>query len=77
MRRIEIFQYLSLVRYRGLTSIFKRFNDLDISVILEHMGDIYRQLDESEQALILYEKALEKDANNKLIKNKINQLYGR
>ena len=35
MRRIEIFQYLSLVRYRGLTSIFKRFNDLDISVILD------------------------------------------
>ena len=49
----------------------------DNSVILEHMGDIYRQLNKLEQALILYEKALQKDANNKLIKNKINQLYGR
>ena len=36
MRRIEIFQYLSLVRYRGLTSIFKRFNDLGCYRGLRH-----------------------------------------
>ena len=35
MKQIELFQYLSLVRYRGLTSIFKKFDKLNISLILD------------------------------------------
>ena len=35
MEKVEIFQYLSLARYKGLTAIFKKFNDLDISLILD------------------------------------------
>ena len=40
------------------------------------MGDIYHKLDASNQALLLYEKANLKDKNNKILKDKINQING-
>jgi predicted negative regulator of RcsB-dependent stress response len=49
----------------------------DNPVILEHMGDIYHKLDASDQALLIYEKALLKDTDNKTIQDKINQINGR
>ena len=52
-------------------------NNKDNPVILEHMGDIYHKLDVSDQALLLYEKALLQDTGNKTIQNKINQINGR
>ena len=41
------------------------------------MGDIYHKLDASDQALLLYKKALLKDTDNKTIQDKINQINGR
>ena len=41
------------------------------------MGDIYRKLDKSKLALLLYEKALKQTMTNKQIQEKINQIHGR
>ncbi len=41
------------------------------------MGDIYHMLDESDQALILYEKAHIQDSGNTKIQDKINEINGR
>ena len=44
-------------------------------IILEHMGDIYKTLDDFDQAILTYKRALENDKDNQLIIDKINNIY--
>ena len=46
----------------------------DNPVILEHLGDIYVKMNKTIEAINIYEKLLEKDSNNQLIRNKLDKL---
>ena len=47
------------------------------TVILEHLGDIYLKLKNSKKAVNVYEKVLQIDSDNQLIKDKINKINER
>jgi tetratricopeptide (TPR) repeat protein len=46
----------------------------DNPVILEHLGDIYVKMNKTIEAINIYEKLLEKDSNNQLIRNKLDKI---
>lgn len=47
---------------------------VDDAVILQHLGDVHRELGAIEQALQTYRRALEQDPDNNEIKNKIREI---
>jgi tetratricopeptide (TPR) repeat protein len=46
----------------------------DNPVILEHLGDIYVKMNKTIEAINIYEKLLEKDSDNQLIRNKLDKI---
>ena len=46
----------------------------DNPVILEHLGDIYIKMNKTIEAIKIYEKLLEIDSDNQLIKNKLDKI---
>ena len=47
----------------------------DNPVILEHLGDIYVKMNKTIEAINIYEKLLEIDSDNQLIRNKLDKIH--
>ncbi len=69
--------YYQMGKYEEALIELKRASELaSDAAIFEHLGDVYRELNESEKAKKAYEKALDLDPKSKAVKEKLLQIEG-
>ncbi|UCG93382.1 MAG: tetratricopeptide repeat protein [candidate division WOR-3 bacterium] len=67
--------YYQMGRYEDALKDLKRAADLTPdAVILEHLGDVYMKLDNLDEARATYERALEQDPENEVLKKKLQDI---
>jgi tetratricopeptide (TPR) repeat protein len=69
--------YFQMGKYEEALTDLKRASELlEDVVIFEHLGDVYMELDNTFKARESYEKALELDPDNKILKKKLSEIQG-